>query len=131
MTRRPGLSICLFVSYSQYMATRKVVESDISGKTDAATFTFGVGETWYEIDLTDDEKKQLEGQLKDYMKKGRKASERPGKKKIVPDTSVEEREQIREWAKEQGYEFAPYGRIPKKIFAAYFEAHGIDPQERM
>lgn len=125
------LWICPFVGYCQCMAIRKVVESDISGKANAATFTFGVGETWYEIDLTDEERKELEKHLTNYTKKGRKATERPGRKKLVPDTSVEEREQIRKWAQEQGYDFAPYGRIPKKIFADYFEAHGIDPQERM
>lgn len=31
----------------------------------------------------------------------------------------------------EGYEFSPYGRIPKKIMQAYFEAHGIDPADRM
>lgn len=113
------------------MSIRSIVESDLSGKTDAATFTFGVGDTWYEVDLTDEERKKLEASLKDYMKAGRKATQRSGKKKVVPETTVEEREQIRAWAQENGYEFAPYGRIPKKIFAAYFEAKGIDPSEKM
>lgn len=113
------------------MAIRSIVESDLSGKSNAATFSFGVGDTWYEVDLTDEERKKLEESLKTYVKAGRKATEKKNAKKVVPETSVEEREQIREWATEQGYEFAPYGRIPKKIMAAYFEAHGIDPKERM
>lgn len=119
------------MGYSLGMAIRSVIESDLSGEADAATFTFGVGETWYEIDLTDEERKQLEESLKGYVKASRKATNRPAKKKVVPDTSVEEREKIRIWAKENDYELAEYGRIPKHILVAYFEAHGIDPNERM
>ena len=44
------------------MAIRNIVESDISGKPDAATVTFGLGDTWFEIDLTDEER----GWVDDY-----------------------------------------------------------------
>ncbi|MFD7661329.1 histone-like nucleoid-structuring protein Lsr2, partial [Streptomyces sp. NPDC059788] len=44
-------------------------------------------------------------------------------------TTVEEREEIREWAREQGYEVNERGRIPKKVKKAYDEAHGIDRSE--
>ncbi|MFD9602015.1 Lsr2 family protein [Streptomyces sp. NPDC057908] len=108
------------------MAIRSVVESDISGKPDAATVTFGLGDTWYEIDLTAKEQKELEDALKSYLKVSRRAEKKPAKKRVVPETTAEEREKIREWAKKEGYEFAERGRIPKTVQKAYDEAHNID-----
>ncbi|WP_424863007.1 histone-like nucleoid-structuring protein Lsr2 [Streptomyces sp. MMS24-I29] len=35
-------------------------------------------------------------------------------------------DKIRAWGKEQGFEFADFGRIPKKVVEAYCEAHGIE-----
>ncbi|MFJ7280362.1 Lsr2 family protein [Kitasatospora sp. NPDC098663] len=108
------------------MAIRSVVESDLSGEPDAATATFGLGDTWYEVDLTTEERKKLEEALKPYLKAGRKAGEPTPKKRVVPETTAEERDKIREWAKGKGLEFADRGRIPKKVMKAYDEAHGID-----
>ncbi|WP_327357801.1 histone-like nucleoid-structuring protein Lsr2 [Streptomyces sp. NBC_01304] len=108
------------------MAIRSIVESDLSGKPDAATVTFGLGDTWYEVDLTAEEQKDLEKALKSYLKAGRKAGQSAPKKRVVPETTAEEREQIRDWAKKKGLEFAERGRIPKNVMKAYDEAHGID-----
>ncbi|MFD3970197.1 Lsr2 family protein [Streptomyces cyaneofuscatus] len=108
------------------MAIRSIVESDISGKPDAATATFGFGDTWYEIDLTPEERKKLEEALKPYLKAGRKAGKAAPVTKVVPETTPEERDEIRAWGKKNGYEFAERGRIPKKIMKAFDEAHGID-----
>ncbi|MFJ1954437.1 Lsr2 family protein [Streptomyces microflavus] len=108
------------------MVLRSIVESDISGKPDAATATFGLGDTWYEIDLTPEERKKLEEALKPYLKAGRKAGKAASETKAVPETTPEERDEIRAWGKKNGYEFAERGRIPKKIMKAYDEAHGID-----
>ncbi|MGW2986446.1 histone-like nucleoid-structuring protein Lsr2 [Streptomyces goshikiensis] len=108
------------------MAIRSIVESDLSGKPDAATATFGFGDTWYEVDLTAEERKKLEEALKPYLKVSRKAGKAATKKRVVPETTPEERDKIREWAKKEGYEFADRGRIPKTVMKAYDEAHGID-----
>lgn len=87
---------------------------------------FGLGDTWYEIDLTADEQKKLEEALKPYLKVSRKAGQPVPKKRVVPETTAEERDKIREWAKKEGHEFADRGRIPKAVMNAYDEAHGID-----
>lgn len=108
------------------MAIRSIVESDLSGKPEAATATFGLGDTWYEIDLTAEEEKKLKEALKPYLKAGRKAGKSASKKRVVPETTAEERDKIREWAKKEGYEFAERGRIPKNVMKAYDEAHDID-----
>jgi hypothetical protein len=113
------------------MAIREIIESDISGKAGAATATFGLGDTWYEVDLTEDEQKQLEKALQPYLKAGRKATDKaPGKpNRFVPETTAEERQKIREWAKKQDNlpEFHDRGKIPNNIYFAYQEAHGKDP----
>ena len=100
------------------MAIRSIVESDLSGKAEAATVTFGLADVWYEIDLTDEEQKKLEQTLQTYLAKGRKANKRVEKKRVVPPTSAEEREKIRAWGKKQGFEFADQ--------AAYDKAHNIE-----
>lgn len=108
------------------MAEKKVIESDLSGRLDAERVTFGLGGTWYEIDLTDDERQALEKALDQYLAKGRKAApEPPQRRKMVPTTTPEERDKIREWGRENGFEFAEYGRIPKEVMAAYDAAHKI------
>ena len=48
------------------------------------------------------------------------------KKRVVPETSAEERDTIRAWAKKEGYDIAEFGRITKKVMKAFDEAHGID-----
>ncbi|MGO1736463.1 MAG: Lsr2 dimerization domain-containing protein [Leucobacter sp.] len=104
------------------MATRTILESDLSGRPDAITESIGLSGEWCTIDLTTAER----AELKDFLAPYRKAGRRVGptlKKRVVPETTVEERETIRAWAQENGYEFAPYGRIPKRILAAYAQAH--------
>lgn len=108
------------------MAIRNVIESDISGKPDAATVTFGLEDTWFEIDLTDEEKKELQSTLNRYLSKARKATAKGQKKRIVPDTTPEEREKIRQWARENGFEVPSFGRLPKQVQKAYDEAHDIE-----
>ncbi|WP_371793073.1 Lsr2 family protein [Streptomyces sp. NBC_01471] len=108
------------------MVKRSIVESDLSGKPDAATATFGLGDTWYEVDLTSEEEKKLEDALKPYLKVGRKAEKSAPKKRFVPETTPEERDRIRAWAKKNKYEVEDRGRIPKRVMKAYDEAHDID-----
>lgn len=106
------------------MATRTVHVSDLSGETDASTATIGVGGTWHEVDLTASEQDELQQLLDPYLRSARRIGPSLTKKQVVPETTVEQREAIRAWAKENGYDPAEYGRIPKRILAAYNEAHG-------
>lgn len=92
--------------------------------------TFGLGGTWYEVDLTAEEEKALEAALKKYVTVSRKAGKPTPKRRDVPETTVEERARIREWGKKEGYKFADRGRIPKEVLKAYDEAHNIDRSGR-
>lgn len=106
------------------MATRTVHISDLSGEPDAETFTLGLDRTWYEVDLTPSEQDEVRQLLDPYLEAGRKIGPTlENRQRVVPETTVEEREEIRAWAKENHYKLAEYGRIPKKIFAAYKAAH--------
>lgn len=108
------------------MAIRRVVASDLSGQLDAATVTFSFGDAAYEVDLTDEEKRDLERSfqrsLEPYIKVGRKVDP-PRVIRDEPKTTAEERVQIRAWAREQNLEVTDFGRIPAKIIYAYRDAH--------
>lgn len=106
------------------MATRTFHISDLSGEPDAENFTLGLDRTWYAVDLTPSEQDEVRELLDRYLEAGRKIGPTlESRRRVVPDTTVEEREEIRAWAKENDYKLAEYGRIPKKIFAAYKAAH--------
>lgn len=106
------------------MAIKKIIESDISGKAGATTVSFGLKDTWYEIDLTTDEAKELEQALADYLSKSRKASRREASPRFVPETTPQERAEIRRWAWANGYEdLSERGQIPTAIYHAYQQAH--------
>ncbi|AXK45959.1 histone-like nucleoid-structuring protein Lsr2 [Brachybacterium saurashtrense] len=100
------------------MATKTVLVSDLSGEPDAETVTIGWKSAWYETELTASERAELDEMLAPYIAAGRKAQSKPSNR-FVPDTTVEEREEIRAWARENGYELADYGKIPNSIYRAY------------
>lgn len=104
------------------MVTRTILVSDLSGEPEAETVKIGWKADWYEAELTATERDELDEMLAPYISAGRKAVKRPSKR-FVPDTTSEEREEIRAWAKRQGYEVAEYGKIPNSIYREYQAAH--------
>lgn len=107
------------------MAIRNVVESDISGKTGAQTFTFGWDEDWYDIDLTAEEQKEFKEAVGAYLKASRRASGRRSQSRLVAQMSRTERAHVRTWAEENGYELNPHGKIPNEIIKDYEKATGV------
>ena len=131
-----NLSPSVAASDSFYsMAKRSIIESDLSGKPDADTVTFGWGGAGYDMDLTAEEQEEFEATLAPYLEGGRE-SERFGLddgvgRRQVPITTAAERVQIREWAKEHyGGAVPEFGQIPKGIIEAYDRAHGLTRQTR-
>ena len=109
------------------MATREILISDLSGMEGAATVWIGYDGVAYELDLTVDEHAGLESALRPYLAVARPAQ--PGQRaprRLVPETTAEERAAIRSWGKSRGLEFAQRGRIPRRVIDAYDAAHGID-----
>ncbi|GAB3563360.1 Lsr2 dimerization domain-containing protein [Spelaeicoccus albus] len=109
------------------MTTRSIVESDLSGAADAMETRLGYADTWYVVDLTKQEQQKLEAVLEPYLGSGRRAlAKDTARKREVPETTSQERDEIRAWAVEQGFALADRGRIPKKIMAAYDRAHEVN-----
>ena len=107
------------------MTKRTIYESDLSGESHAIATRVGFDNAWYEVDLTGEEQDTLKAVLEPYFAVGHRVVE-TARKRQVPDTTPEEREEIRAWALKQGFEFADRGRIPKRIMAAYDKAHALD-----
>lgn len=110
------------------MVVRQILVSDISDEPDAVTTPFGYDDVAREIDLTRSELDEFEVLLRPYIAVARKISEPTQRKRRVPETTAEERAEIRAWARDEGLRITGWGQVPLTIFAAYQAAH--DPQGR-
>ncbi|MFJ4314365.1 Lsr2 family protein [Streptomyces lavendulae] len=105
------------------MAQRVVVtiSDDIDGGEAAETVVFSLDGKTYEIDLNVANAKKLRKSLAPFVAAGRRQS-RSGKAfkhtSVAPDPAV-----VRAWARSNGHDVPPRGRIPKRVYAAYNEAH--------
>ena len=105
------------------VAQRVVVtlSDDIDGGEASETVTFGLDGKSYEIDLNRENAKKLRMSLAPYVRAGRKRS-RSGRTyqhtSVAPDPAA-----VRAWARSNGFEVPPRGRIPKKVYDAFNEAH--------
>ncbi|MCX5146867.1 MULTISPECIES: histone-like nucleoid-structuring protein Lsr2 [unclassified Streptomyces] len=105
------------------MAQRVVVtiSDDIDGGEAAETVTFGLDGKSYEIDLNLANAEKLRKSLEPFVAAGRRQA-RSGKTykhtSLAPDPAV-----VRAWARSNDLDVPPRGRIPKRVYAAYNEAH--------
>ncbi|MEU3773578.1 Lsr2 family protein [Streptomyces sp. NPDC046876] len=105
------------------MAQRVVVtiSDDIDGGEAAETVAFGLDGKSYEIDLNLANAKKLRKTLEPYVAAGRRKA-RSGKAfkhtSLAPDPAV-----VRAWARSHDFDVPPRGRIPKRVYEAYNEAH--------
>jgi Lsr2 len=101
------------------MAQRVVVtlSDDIDGGEAAETVAFGLDGKAYEIDLSAANADKLRNALIPYLEAGRRRS-RSGKTyqrtAVAPDPAA-----VRAWARSNGMEVPPRGRIPKKVYEAF------------
>ncbi|GAA4705796.1 hypothetical protein GCM10025781_26400 [Kocuria gwangalliensis] len=102
------------------MTKRTVIESGLSGTSDAQTTRLGFEDVWYEVDLTAEEREELRGAIEPYLSIGRRTLPREtARKRQVPESTAAERDRIRAWARTAGYECADRGRTPKHIREAF------------
>ncbi|NXY96042.1 Lsr2 family protein [Streptomyces sp. BR123] len=105
------------------MAQRVVVtlSDDIDGGEAAETVTFGLDGKSYEIDLNPANAGKLRDALAPYVAAGRRQA-RSGKAfkhtSLAPDPAV-----VRAWARSHDFDVPPRGRIPKRVYEAYHQAH--------
>ncbi len=101
------------------MAQRVVVtlSDDIDGGAAVETVAFGLDGKAYEIDLSAANAVRLRDALSPYLLAGRRRS-RSGRAyqrtSVAPDPAA-----VRAWARSNGMEVPPRGRIPKRVYEAF------------
>jgi len=91
---------------------------DLDGTEAVETVTFGLDGTSYEIDLSEQNAKELRSRFDDFLPSARKVTGRKKAKK-----SAHSSKDIREWARGQGMGVNPRGVVPASIVQAYEAAH--------
>ncbi|QGQ20361.1 Lsr2 family protein [Cellulomonas sp. JZ18] len=107
---------------------------DVDGGTADETVTFGLDGVTYEIDLTSENAGKLRDALAPWVGHarrvgGRSSSGRSSSGRSSSGSSssraarANEAQEIREWAKENGYQVSERGRISAEVRQAYDAAH--------
>jgi hypothetical protein len=103
-----------------------VVESDLSGEPGAEPTLIGLRGEVLELDLTSDERRRMDEVFAPYIAKARRLGPMTGRSvapRRVPESTPEQRAEIRAWAEAEGYEIARRGQIPNKVVSAFRAAH--------
>jgi hypothetical protein len=103
----------------------RVLVDDLDGSDAQETVTFSMDGILYEVDLSSANAANFRHALAPYVKAGRKLARRnrqvgPSKRKGTRKPS--DISEIREWARLNGYNPSPRGRISSHIRAAYERA---------
>ena len=102
------------------------LEDDLDGGEATETVTFGLDGTTYEIDLNDKNAAQLRDALATYVGHGRKvgaAPRRAGARKTAAGDSGPSAREIRDWARDNGFDVPDRGRVSADVRSAYDAAH--------
>lgn len=103
---------------------------DVDGGTADETVTFGLDGVTYEIDLTSENAAKLRDALAPWVGNARKVSGRSSGRSASRSSSTSSRsarsneaQEVREWAKANGYQVSERGRISAEVKKAYDDAH--------
>jgi hypothetical protein len=100
--------------------------SDLDESEASETVQFGLDGTNYEIDLSDEQAGNLREELRLFVEKGRKAPKSgPAARTRRSRTVRRDLPEIRDYARERGYEVKDRGRVPGRIVAEYDELKRI------
>ncbi|THJ65146.1 Lsr2 family protein [Arthrobacter echini] len=84
------------------------------------TVRFGLDGVQYEIDLSQQHASELREALSEYVNAARRSTQGKQQRSSAPSSSRnQEAAQIREWAKENGYNVSSRGRVNSEIVEAY------------
>jgi hypothetical protein len=102
-----------------------ILVDDIDGSEATETVTFGLDGTTYEIDLNDQNAAALRDALATYVGHGRKvgAGPRRGRRSSAAAANGPSAKEIRDWARENGYDVPDRGRVSAEVRDAYDKAH--------
>ena len=99
-----------------------ILIDDIDGGEADETVRFGLDGVSYEIDLSEAHASELRSALGDYVGAARRSNQskqRSNASSIPASSRNQEAAQIREWAKEHGYNVSSRGRVNSEIVEAY------------
>jgi hypothetical protein len=101
-----------------------VLVDDIDGSDAVETVSFGLDGVDYEIDLSDKHARQLRDALALYVGHGRRATrKRGGRRSRGSDSGGASAAEIREWARQNGWDVSERGRVSAEVRAAYEAAN--------
>lgn len=108
------------------VTTVKMVD-DIDGSANAATVSFALDNTAYEIDLSAANAQQLRDALAPFIAHAQKSPARRAKRGQVGSSGSQmSRDQlvaVRAWARSNDFEVSDRGRLPAKVLEAFHAAH--------
>lgn len=117
---------------------KTVFVDDLTGEEASTSLSFGLDDEMYEIDLNDENARELRETLEKYVRVARrKMMEQQPRTNERQSSSDRNSKEIRKWAKKQGYAIKGFGRIPAKIVQEWENAQsgrGSDnesPRRRM
>ncbi|MBC9732933.1 histone-like nucleoid-structuring protein Lsr2 [Nocardioides marmotae] len=108
-----------------------VLEDDLDGSEATETVSFGLDGTSYEIDLNEENASALRGALATYVGHARKVSgtrrgaggRRSGGSASANASGGPTAKEIRDWARQNGFEVPDRGRVSAEVREAYDSAH--------
>lgn len=102
-----------------------ILEDDIDGGKADETVLFSLDGVSYEIDLSAKNANKLRDALALYVGSGRKVGgrRRKGGARSAPAKSAGSSAEIREWARNNGWDIPERGRIAAEVREAYDAAH--------
>jgi hypothetical protein len=96
-----------------------ILIDDVDGGEADETVRFGLDGVQYEIDLSEAHAKELRSALGTYISSARRSSSSKQQRASAAPARNQEAAQIREWAKENGYNVSARGRVNSEIVEAY------------
>lgn len=101
-----------------------VLVDDIDGSDAGETVTFGLDGSTYEIDLNEKNAAALREALAPYVGHARRSGgSRRAKKSAAAASSGPSAAEVREWARQNGWDVPDRGRVSADVRQAYDAAH--------
>ncbi|MGW7387046.1 histone-like nucleoid-structuring protein Lsr2 [Streptomyces sp. NPDC054794] len=103
-----------------------VYSDDLTGaeSDEVSTHRFSLNGINYEIDLNPDSYDKLDAALRPFIDKGRKVGRTKETGRARRDAAAgPSAEEVRAWARQNGYEVNDRGRVPKEIRDAFDASH--------
>ena len=100
-----------------------ILVDDLNGEDAAETVTFALDGVSYEIDLSEANAAGLRAELSTYVEAGRKVGGRRRKGQRAGAGTGTSAAEIRQWARENGWDVPGRGRVSAEVREAYAAAN--------